>query len=447
MSDQSREIHRNKTTSSAFLLSRSEICEPASDYGGTSDKGAARTVETLAAIFPELITPDRLFETALTRLESADRFSAMIVRIDGLDQEPDPEALIRETAGIVDQTCHERDGFWGVFDRDMLACFFSDADGAACMEIAEKIRERLAEKRNNTVTFGIAQHPVLDYQKADILKNARKAVEHAEFFGPDSSVVFDSVSLNISGDKYYQAGDVEGAVEEFKKALELDPDNVNVLNSLGVCYGVREEYDSALECFLKAVELDPDEIMAVYNAGYASMCRDEYSRALEFFRQAEAIDDNLFEVAFQTGRVCMEQGRPDQAKKHLETAVDLNPESGAAFRYLGDCYCELDRDEDAAAAYKNALKMRPNDAQALSALGYLYEMQGRNEDIALMFCRRAVEMNPENGLFRHRLGRVYYNRNMNEEALAEFETAKACGHEGSGEYAELIRGSGKVSAR
>lgn len=442
MSNQSREIHRSQTSSSAFLLSRSAISEPVADYGTPSDGAAAWTIETLTRIFPEAIGPGRILEAGLAQVAGADRFAVMALRIDDFHQVDAPESLIQDMAGIVDEICRDQKGIWGIADVDVLACFLPETDGDACLEIAEAMREKLAENRNETVTIGIAGYPVLDYDRQSILKNAQKAVLHAEFFGPDSRVVFDAVSLNISGDKYYQAGDIDAAVAEFKKALALDPENVNVLNSLGVCYGVREQYDQALECFLEAARLDPGEAMPVYNAGYVCMCKEDYEQALEYFRQAESLDKNVFEVAFQAGRVYLETDQPVNAKKYLEKAVELNPESAAAHRYLGDCYMKVDRDADAATAYKNVLKIRPEDAEALSALGYLYEMQSRNADIALLFCQQAVEMAPDNALFRHRLGRLYYNRNRYDEALPEFDAARELGDTASADYIAMLQGRG-----
>ncbi|MFW5874712.1 MAG: tetratricopeptide repeat protein [bacterium] len=439
MSEHHREIHRSKTTSSAFLLSRSEPCKPVPAYGPGSNKAASWITEILSGTFSEVITPEQVTEKILSATEGEDRFAAMIMRFDELDLSSDPESAVLESAGILDSVCRKRNGLWGVFDRDKLVCVLPGAESSACMEIAHTVGSKLSEQRNDTVTAGIAQYPELEYSPEEIIENAQKALEHAEFFGPDSRVVFDSVSLNISGDKYYQAGHIETAVAEFCRALALDPENVNVLNSLGVCHGVCDGFDRALECFDKAMQIDPGEVMAIYNAGYVHMCRNNYDKALDLFLEAIRIDGDLFEALFQTGRIYMETNRPEQAKKYLEKAVELNKESGAAFRFLGDCYTAIDRDTDAAAAYKTALKLRPDNAEALSALGLLYEIQERNADIALMFCSRAVEMFPENGLFRHRLGRIYYNRAMYDQALAEFETAQSCGHAESGEYAELIR--------
>ena len=105
------------------------------------------------------------------------------------------------------------------------------------------------------------------YKKCEIINNARKAFDHATFFGANSLVAFDDVSLNISGDKFYEKGDIPAAINEFKLALALDPGNVNVHNSLGVCYGLQSDYDSAIAAFQKAMALDPGEYMALYNLG------------------------------------------------------------------------------------------------------------------------------------------------------------------------------------
>lgn len=439
MDQQFRKIHRSKTTSNAFLLSRSEPCGPRPDYGPDTDQSSQWMINTLSGTFPGIIFPQRLEEEVQSRLGESEGFAAMILQFDDPELSGDPETAVLETAEELERACKDRAGFWGVYGEASLACFLPGDDTSACLEVFGMISEKLSQQGNDTVTAGMACYPQLDFTREQTLVNARKALEHAEFFGPGSSVVFDSVSLNISGDKYYQAGDLDGAEAEFKKALALDPANVNVLNSLGVCYGVRGKFDSALECFNQAFDHDASEAMAVYNAGYVYLCRQNYDQALELFLKAERLDGSLFEAAFQAGRIMAETRRHEEARKHLEKAVKLNPESGAAFRYLGDCYAALDRDADASAAYKTALKLRPDNTDALSALGFLYEVQGRNADIALMFCRRAVEICPENGLFRHRLGRLFYNRAMYEEARAEFEAAKACGHQESEEYAEMLR--------
>ena len=75
-----------------------------------------------------------------------------------------------------------------------------------------------------------------------------EALDHGAFFGPASTVVFDAVSLNISGDHFYQTGKVSEAMAEYRAALRLDADDVNVYNSLGVCLAQTGEIEKAAAC-------------------------------------------------------------------------------------------------------------------------------------------------------------------------------------------------------
>lgn len=433
MTDHRREVHRSQISKDAFLFSRTDS-QPRTEYPEEQDAPAVAVMEQL----PEAPDEIRLLETAMDRLESVDRFGAMAVRVDDIQGRDGLAAVIGDLTGILDDLSNEADGIWGMIDYHVFGCFFPDADEAACQKTADHIRRRLADCRPETVTIGIAIYPTIVYEKIDILANAKKALDHAEFFGPDSCVAFDSVSLNISGDKYYQDGDIDGAMAEYNLALTLDPENVNVHNSLGVCHGVRGDLDLALAAFKIALRIDPNEILSLYNAGYINLLKGAYSTALEFFQRAERIDGNIFEHNFQTGRVLLELERPAEAGKYLERAIALNGRSGMAYRLLGDCHLALDRLPDAASAYNTALKLRPDDATAISSLAYCYEMQGQNAEIAMVFCQRAIEMEPESGLFHYRLGRVLFNRNRLDEALAEFETALECGYDAT-EYIHKTR--------
>jgi len=281
-----------------------------------------------------------------------------------------------------------------------------------------------------SVTIGIAGYPTIDFPKNRILDNARKALDHAAFFGPGSVVCFDAVSLNISGDQYYQEDDIEGAVEEFQKALELDPVDVNVHNSLGVCYGVRGDYRKAAAAFETATRLDPSEPMSRHNQGLVYlMAEGDREKALDYFLKADAIGDEIFEVAFQIGKLYLELEKPEKGKGYLEKAAAIRPSSGIARRYLGDCYEVLGMTETAVSAYKSAVKQNPNDAEALSALGFLLDRIGENSEIVATFYNHSVEIAPENGLFRYRLGTLHLKEGDLEQALAAFRKARELGHD------------------
>ncbi|MFO7839111.1 MAG: tetratricopeptide repeat protein [Desulfosalsimonadaceae bacterium] len=424
---------------SQFLVSESAGM-PSGDFIRLDSTARQRLQEK----FPELSGDGRFLQKSMERLAGVDLFGTLVLQIDGAQNNTAPEELFASLLRHADRICGEKGGWSGLIHNCRAGLFFPGLNDSACLDIARKLQAEFTGETGKTATAGAAAYPAATFAPSDILKNAQKALVHATFFGPGSCACFDSVSLNISGDQYYQKGDTDGAIREFKLALKLNPENVNVQNSLGVCYGKNGELEKALLSFKTAFRLDPKELLPIYNAGYTCMLKKDCKAALRYFHEAEKINPEVFELAYQTGRAFLEIQDPRSAKKYLENAVRLNSRSNPAYRLLGDCYHRLDRLNDAAAAYKNALKLYPADAIAMSNLGFIYELLEQNADIALMFCRQSSRMEPENSLFRHRLARIYYNRSQMEKALEEFEKAHELGWDCS-EYIKRIRGSKKAA--
>jgi len=100
-----------------------------------------------------------------------------------------------------------------------------------------------------------------------------------------------------------------------------------------------------------------------------------------------------------------------------------------AFRYLGECCTAMNMIDEAILAYKTAIRKNPNDADSLSALGYLFDLQGENPEITTIFCQQSVDISPDTGLFRYRLGNLYLKRNQIDDALEQLQKADELGHD------------------
>jgi tetratricopeptide (TPR) repeat protein len=440
MDQHQSERFRKPSSSRKFLLSKTTFTP---DETKTKIPISIEEENELLAVFPNINTGKPYIDEALAMLAASLTFGAMVIQIDGFNAAKDgfnqlQNSTVRvEVAKVIDRLCKREDGFWGVLDVDLFGCFFAEKNGTSCLNLAQRLQQNLSKHCKETVSIGIASYPMIHFEKDQILVNAQKALKHAEFFGPDSIVSFDAVSLNISGDQLYDQGDFEGAVKEFKTALTLDPSNVNIHNSLGVCYSVMEDLEKGLNEFKTAIKLDPAEVMAVYNAGLACTLMGKYAQALEHLLDAYRIDDKIFEVVFQTGRLYIEMKEPEKARPYLEKATALRPDFSSAFTSLGESYQAMDMTSEAVAAYKKALKKNSNDAAALSALGWLFDAQGENIEIATLFCKQSVDIAPENGLFRYRLGRLYLKEKRLEAALIQFKEADRFGHD-STQYIKQI---------
>lgn len=432
MTHQKTELFHNRSSSGQFLFCKTD----AKSKRDTTDVFPSAATNKIKKAFPDILVGQNFIKKAVTLFESSAEFDAMVIKIDSLNHNDTETAgndeinLWLDVAGVIDTICKQEGGMWGRLDRGMLGCFFAQKNQTSPVELAQKIKNSLAKSTDETVSIGIASYPTINYDRGQILDNAGKAVDHASFYGPDSIVSFDAVSLNISGDNLYQNGDIDGAIREFKTALLLDPSNVNIHNSLGVCYGISGDYVKALKEFKAALKLDPDEVMALYNIGLVRMLTGKNSEALKYLLDADTKkEEEIFEVAFQIGRVYLDMEKPEMAKEFLDKAVKLNPESWSALHSMGECCTALNMIDEAISAYKKAIRKNPNDAESLSALGYLFDLLGENPEITTIFCQQSIDIAPENGLYRYRLGNLYLKRNQLEDALIQFQKANDLGYD------------------
>ena len=398
------------------------VHEPRRSYDGSHRLGEPVGAEAgphyaaVSRVFADTGFGDSFLDAACERMKRHRVFAVAAIQPDAVLHDQCaceahllPEIFI-DLAGAIERLCGTDTCIWGMATENLFGCFFPDITADGAMAIIQRLRGQPAAEGVKTFTAGIAEYPTINYTMRDIFENARKAIDHAAFFGPASAVCFDAVTLNISGDRRYQEKDIRGAIEEYTAALKLDPSNVNVHNSLGVCHGIAGNHPEALASFETAMRLDGKEVMAVYNTGLIYLQMGDADAALKYFLRADALDSGVYEVAFQIGKWYLDRKDPEAAREYLKRAVALRPDLAAAYTLLGECEAAAGAGDRAIAAYKKAVQLNPNDAAALSGLGWLLDLQGENIEVATVFCRQSTDLAPGNPLYGYRLARLYYKQ-------------------------------------
>jgi tetratricopeptide (TPR) repeat protein len=315
----------------------------------------------------------------------------------------------------------------GPYGRDGFILFIPEMEKEAAGLWARNLMDQLKRTLNLSLSVVLADYPCTPFHKGEILDNTIKTLDHLAFLGPGSLVVFDSVSLNISGDKLYNHGDVNGAIREYEKALVLDPDNINVLNSLGVCRANLGQLEQAIESFLRVLTLTPDDFIASFNLGFAYVRLGMVEKAIAIWEELAQKDEVNFDLAYHLGRLYREQGDFSQAFTWFKKAEEAPDKKGFIYRVLGENEESQGKKKEAMAYFKKALKVFPQDAFSLSCLGSLYLQQGESIKVALSLCQQATRIEPAKGPYWMNLGKALLMNGFPKRAVNALHQALSLG--------------------
>ena len=107
------------------------------------------------------------------------------------------------------------------------------------------------------------------------------------------------------------------ALEEIKRAHEIDPLSLPINRDVGLIYYRARQYDRAIEQYLKTIELDPSFWSAHQHLGWAYEQKAMYAEAIAELNQAMASAGDRPSIRAQLGHVHAVSGRREAAEKAL----------------------------------------------------------------------------------------------------------------------------------
>jgi tetratricopeptide (TPR) repeat protein len=140
--------------------------------------------------------------------------------------------------------------------------------------------------------MGFCHWPTCGSGRLDSIRNCRKAILHGTFYGPGAVVAFDSLSLNVSGDLYFDEGDYKQAIKEYQAGLQMNPGDINLLNSLGVALAEVNRHREAMACFSGVLQQNPENHMALVNKGMSCRQLGRKREAVQCFEKALQCSDH-----------------------------------------------------------------------------------------------------------------------------------------------------------
>ncbi len=208
--------------------------------------------------------------------------------------------------------------------------------------------------------------------------------------------------------KYSTTRDAQAAVaasDAAARALEADPQSLDVNVTLGDLRRQTGRYNEAVDAYQRVLSQQPNNAEAVLGLAQTYEKSNDLNRAEEAYKRVIALQPNFWDAYNLLGVFYFKQSRYADAIPLFRKVMQLVPDSEWGYNNLAGMYQLLGRYDEAVPVIQQSLQRKPSD-QAYANLGRLYYYTGRFTDSAAAY-EKAVQLSPHDLLFWRNLGDAY----------------------------------------
>lgn len=261
------------------------------------------------------------------------------------------------------------------------------------------------------------------------------------------------------------------AARLFKSLLADDPNNLELLNSLGQLYIKASDDEKALPFYEQIIKLNPVNVDAYNNMGGIYRRLKRYDESIAILNKALSFNKNNSEVKYNLGFTYKLMGKNDEACDCFEYVISENPNDVLAYNHLGSIYATkkdyqksisiykrglqvdpnhpilqynlarsyvaINSDFDAFKAFEAALRAKPSWKDAVKEYSALLNKYSRTKESCEVI-QKAINLYPTDGHLYYLLGKSFLVQTDYESAVKSFEKAISLDNTNPSYYEKLI---------
>ncbi len=208
----------------------------------------------------------------------------------------------------------------------------------------------------------------------------------------------------------------------WRTTIARNPDCWMAYSNLGSFLSERGNVDEAIGDFRRALELWPDQSKDHNNLGKALVQTGRMAEAMDHFQTALRISPDDPDTGTNIGAALLQQGDADGAISHLQRVVEKWPRHAPAHIDLGNALLQKRETDAAIAEYGKILELPFDHAEALYSIGNALRQKGDVEEAIIQY-RTAIALRPDYANAHNNLANSLRQTGRVEEAVHEYEAA------------------------
>jgi tetratricopeptide (TPR) repeat protein/serine/threonine protein kinase len=247
------------------------------------------------------------------------------------------------------------------------------------------------------------------------------------------------------GVAYFFAGDFDKALQDFNRALAINPINVMALRNRGCTYNEQKRFDLAVGDFTAAIRLKAnDHPEAYHNRGQAYLSQSEFAKAINDYTTAlNQSQGDVTQTNFGLALAYRGRGAQFEAQGNFESAVndyskalehaeatklgpklaeDLKARISAIASHRATALALSGKLGEALSAADEYVVRQPKDPEAFATRGFVHNKRKQYRE-ALVDFGRAIELAPKNPKYYLQRGAVHINDRNTNAAIKDLTQA------------------------
>ena len=193
----------------------------------------------------------------------------------------------------------------------------------------------------------------------------------------------------------HQEGKLDEAESLYRSVLEIEPNNIDINNNLGVLLQNRGKFEEAEKYYKKVVEINPNVAVAHSNLGNIYYEIYRLDEAETSYKKAIALKPDFFKVYNNLGTLFHKINKFKEAESNYKKAIELKPNFAEAHNNLGTLLQKIWRLEESQNCYKKAIEVKPDFEEAYTNLGNLQKEINKPDEAEVNY-KKAIELKPNN---------------------------------------------------
>src|SRR5262245_55500765 len=174
----------------------------------------------------------------------------------------------------------------------------------------------------------------------------------------------------------FRRGEMQRAIEEIGRALQLRPNWSEAVYRMGTAYHTMGRLQEAVDCYSRALDLQPSFASARNELGVALYQLGNLDEAVYSFREALRIEPKHIEALSNLSTALRDQMQVSEAITYARRALALNPNYASAHFNLGLALFDVRELHESGVHYRRAIELCPHHAKAPTTLAMLLLLTG-----------------------------------------------------------------------